>query len=266
MRLHVARFSTPKLGSAAAENEDAARLAPDDRVAGRWTGRRLRVVVADGASESMLAGRWARRLVDGFATTRSAWSAAPGFVATYAAAADGWDEAMAAYVDEREARGAPIAWYEEPGLAKGAHATLLVFELRDAGRTGVRSWRAAAVGDSCVVQVRSGEVLDAFPLGASADFTSQPPLLATQRPADELTARHVATRTGEWARGDAFFVATDALSQYLLASAEQHDGEAFAELSGLRSDGAAEFDEWVAAGRSKGLRNDDTTLVRIDVR
>lgn len=267
MRLHLTRLSTPKRGSTAGEYEDATWIAPDDTISGNWTGRRLRIAVADGASESMLAGRWAANLTRAYGKARSAWSRPTGFVATYAAAADSWAGTLAQYVAERERRGAPITWYEEPGFAKGAHSTILVFEIRDPGGQRLPSWRAAAIGDSCVMQVRDDKLHLAFPLESADAFSSQPPLLATRRPDNDVLARHFEGCTGEWERGDSFYLATDALACWFLR--EVADGRApWAALGDLDQDsGGVEFVEWVERRRDDGdLANDDTTLIRLDMR
>src|SRR5260370_36802761 len=106
----------------------------------------------------MLAGRGARRLVGIFGGARGAARAKGEFVAAYREAARRWHQEAAEYINEREQRGLPIQWYEEPGLAKGAYATLLVVEFSDGRRGYPPRWKAAGIGDSCLFQVR-GESL-----------------------------------------------------------------------------------------------------------
>src|SRR6202035_1577371 len=113
----------------------------------------LTMAIADGASESMLAGRWARRLVEVFGTNKSARTRSA-FLGAYRAAVGGWDDEVAEYTKDREKRSFPIQWYEEPGLAKGAHATILTAEFRDGRRGRLPAWNATALGDSCLFQVR----------------------------------------------------------------------------------------------------------------
>src|SRR6266487_5695625 len=117
MLAHTSTFWVPKRGSSLQEYEDAAWVGPDGNGSGEMQQRSLKVAVADGASESLLAGRWARRLVEIFGKARSATRTRAGFIAAYHDAVSGWDQEVLKYTAEREERGAPIQWYEEPGLA-----------------------------------------------------------------------------------------------------------------------------------------------------
>jgi len=58
--------------------------------------------------------------------------------------------------------GVPIQWFEEPGLAKGAHATIIAVEFLDGEDETLPLWRAVAVGDSCLFQVRKERLCFAF--------------------------------------------------------------------------------------------------------
>ena len=59
----VRTFWVPKRGSSRQEYEDATWVGPDGNGNGEIQHQSLTAAVADGASESLLAGRWARRLV-----------------------------------------------------------------------------------------------------------------------------------------------------------------------------------------------------------
>ena len=125
LRWHA--FHLPKSGNSAEEYEDAFAASPEH---GRFA-------VADGASESSFAGLWARLLVEGFVKeARKPWEET------------GWlkplHERWAAEVNRR-----PLPWYAEMKRQEGAFATLLGFALRSPDH-----WRAVAVGDSCLIQVR----------------------------------------------------------------------------------------------------------------
>jgi hypothetical protein len=78
-------------------------------------------------------------------------------------------------------------------------------------------WTAWAVGDICLFHVRSGRLIAAFPIAASADFNVTPSLY--QSKAMRPTPAAVMTR-GELQGGDLILFATDALAQRLLAEVE----------------------------------------------
>jgi protein phosphatase 2C-like protein len=223
--LHWRSFVVPKDGHAAAECEDAVA---GDPAAGRFA-------VADGASESFAAGEWARLLVDAFVGRGPArdWLARP--------RAD-WQKAVA---------GQAVSWYAEEKLAAGGHATFL--GLTTTPVADQFDWEAVAVGDACVFHVVGGSLLSSFPLDRPGDFTSSPTLISSRGGNPNWKAR-----TGVLRPGEALLLATDALAQCLLGSA--NDGR-FAGPGFLTMDHDDDFALWVAVARAAGkLRNDDVAL------
>ena len=216
MFAHAATFWVPKRGSSPQEYEDAFWVGPDGHSGGEIQQKSLRVAIADGASSSLLAGRWARRLVAVFGVAKGVTRTRPGFVAAYREAAGGWDEEVLEYMTEREQRGSPIQWYEEPGLAKGAHSTLLVMDFNDGRPGSTPTWRAAGIGDSCLFQVRNDSLYSCFPIRDAAEFSYQPSLLPSREAEDSVVRSHVCLQSGDWERGDRFYLATDALALWFL--------------------------------------------------
>ena len=259
-------FLVPKRGSSLKEYEDASWVGPEINANGEVQQDTLRVAVADGASESLLAGHWARRLVRVFGTANNATHAKRGFVAAYREAACGWDEEVSTYTAEREERGSPIQWYEEPGLAKGAYATIVAAEFSDSRQGQSPTWRAVGVGDSCIFQVRDESLYARFPIDDSAAFSYQPPLLASRGVEDAVLRRHIRLKANDWERGDSFYVTTDALAAWFLRIFES-GGRPWEPLRDLDTrDADLSFEEWVDQQRDFGeMHDDDTTLVRIDM-
>jgi hypothetical protein len=238
----------PKHGSSEAEYEDAfwplKSAKSDDQV--------LRLAVADGATESSFARGWARLLVRGFGS---------GELDT-----DLGDTALHSLQRRWDAQTNrdPLPWYAEEKRASGAFSTLLGLEL-DAGssdETCSRRWRAVAIGDSCLVQLRGDRVLACFPVERSADFDSRPFLLASVPSRNVDASEHVRCLDGEWALGDVFLLMTDALACWFIRQMEQGgtpwvDVQAFGNSPRLRP-----FRAWVQELRAAdAMRNDDVTLV-----
>lgn len=268
MLARVAAFSVPKKGCVPEEVEDAWWVGPDGS-GGHHEGGWLGVAVSDGASESLLAGRWARRLASTVGAARGATRTRAGFAAAYRDAAGEWSREVEDYTADREARGAPIQWYEEPGLAKGAYATVVSCEVLDRARGPLPRWRAAAVGDSCLFQVRDERLQVSFPVRDAGGFSNQPPLLSSRGSEDGALRRHTRLCAGEWLPGDTFYLATDALAAWFLrgAASGERPWEPLADLAGVDGDGPAAFAAWVDDRRDGGeLHDDDTTLVRIEIR
>ena len=263
MIAYASTFCVPKRGSSYQEYEDAWWVGPDGHGNGEINLKSVRVAVADGASSSMLAGRWARRLVEVFGGARGAARAKSEFIAAYREAARRWDEEVREYIDDREQRGVPIQWYEEPGLAKGAYATLLVVDFSD-GRQGYPPrWRAAGIGDSCLFQVRDDTLYSCFPMSNAAEFSYQPPLLPSRTAEDDVVRRNVCLESQDWEPEDSFYIVTDALAAWFLRNWDA-GGQPWGPLRDFNID--ADFTAWVDQQRDRNeMHNDDTTLVRIDM-
>lgn len=266
MLAYVKSFWVPKRGNIPEEYEDAFWIGPDGDNDGELNGSVLRMALADGASESLLAGRWANSLVACFGTIASAASTPAGFLNAYESAASKWDEELAAYKAERDSRGAPIQWFEEPGLAKGAYSTILAVEFRHGAEGQPSAWTASCLGDSCLFQVRDESLYVSFPLSDATGFSFQPPLLASRQGSSEVLLRHVSLTGSDWESGDSFYLATDALAAWFLSEIER-DSRPWETLRDLDTrDASLDYSDWVDQLRDQGsLHNDDTTLIRIDL-
>lgn len=198
--------------------------------------------MADGASESLLAGHWARLLAaaacryDPRALRRAMrW------------AAERWPTEVAKWLDGRDP-----PWWMVDKLDRGAYATVLVVQREPEGR-----WRAAAVGDSCLLQVRDGRIGRAFPLAHPAEFNERPALVGSTT----AVACRPAHTTGVCRPADHLLLATDALACWLLDRPDAVAGL----LADLADGGAEAFAGHTdRARRSGALRDDDLTLVIID--
>jgi hypothetical protein len=255
---HLCVLAAAKLGSSPDEYEDAVAVAPGEAADGPIPAgvSRLRVTVADGATESMLAGRWAGLLA------RCAADGAPAPLQVAAlTAADRWPQLRADYVAERDERGDPLRWYEEPGIEHGAHATLLVADFERLGDPE-GGWAAEAIGDCCLFQVRDDELVHAFPLTASSEFDNQPQLVGSNAPDADRLAQQTRRDGGSWRSGDVFYLCTDALAAWFLA---EHDsgGRPWAVWADLDAD---TFARWSLAERSRhAVKDDDLTVIRLRV-
>jgi hypothetical protein len=223
--LHWRSFVVPKDGHAVNECEDAVAGDPD-------TGR---FAISDGASESFAAGEWARMLVAAFVDRGPSrdWLTVPRAE---------WQKAVG---------GEAVSWYAEEKRVAGGHATFLGLTTRPVGDQF--EWEAVAVGDACLFHVVGGACLSSFPIDRASDFTSVPTLISSQSgsPAWKVTR-------GILQPGETLLLATDALAQCLLTSADEG---AFAGDGFLTMEEDDDFALWVAATRAAGrLRNDDVAL------
>ncbi|MDI2132155.1 hypothetical protein [Yinghuangia seranimata] len=281
----AAAFLVPKHGSSAEECEDALCVLGADEAGLGDLGSDgpLVAAVADGASESLLARAWAHQVSAGAALAAYHDPELLTDRARYAAFAagltDAWRDYVDTYVADRSARGRPVRWYEEPGLAKGAFATLLAVRVEapclddepapydDSPDPAPRRWHAAALGDSCLFHVRDGRVVGAFPVDSADDFGTSPDLFGSRAADPELVAERTRFAAGAAWPEDRLVLATDAFSAWLLGAAPDEAAERLRLLDECARDADGErFAALVAAERSAGaLRNDDVAVVVLSV-
>lgn len=284
---YVVRYLVPKQGNEPEQCEDAVVVIPEREPADEIE-ERVVAVLCDGASESLLARDWAGLLARRLAERQSGGMPAAASVhrtaAAVMAAADAWQEWLDTYLEQREATGRPLAWYERPGLERGAYATLLTVALdppvhrtqvgdelmtvADAvAASGSRGWRwhAAALGDSCLFHVRDEQLLHAFPIEDSSAFGTNPPLAASRNADESVLARHIEVAQGWCESGDQLYLATDALAAWFLQAVET-GASPWAVLRDFAAADHKAFETFVAEQRAAGsLRNDDVALVHIDI-
>jgi protein phosphatase 2C-like protein len=211
-----------------------------------------RFAVADGASESSFASLWAKLLVEGFIAARGRTT-----LNWLLPLQKRWAEA----VDHLE-----LDWFGEEKREQGAFATFLGLILqKPQGAEG--RWRAVAVGDCCLFQVRQESVLASFPVQRAADFGNRPPLLCSRAVGGRDGLAQAKRAVGKWQKGDRFFLMTDALAQWFFQRHEQKRKPWDSLLRRLAEPNpTAAMKGYVEQLRSrKEMTNDDVTLLLIDL-
>ncbi len=241
-------FHTHKRGNTPDEYEDAFA---GDAVTARFA-------VADGASESSFTATWAKLLVDAFVAAKGrSWRDL------------GWLEPPRQHwADDVDPR--PLPWYAEEKRDQGAYATLLGVAFRKVRHRALNredgTWRALSVGDSCLFRLRGGKLVRSFPMVNSVDFGNQPALLGSRGRSND-TPQDIRRGRGKWRPGDRFLLMTDALAEWMLRRNEQEQRPAD-DIDRLLAESSPQeaFAAWVEERRTgQGLRNDDVTLVVIDL-
>jgi len=99
----------------------------------------------------------------------------------------------------------------------------------------------------------------------SSDFNSRPVLIASNPARNDQAISAIRRVSGTFGSGDAFYLMTDALAQWSLKEDEEGRNP-WALLRALDTEDAPAFDVWIDGLRStKELRNDDVTVIRIDL-
>jgi hypothetical protein len=204
-----------------------------------------RFAVADGASESIFAGEWARMLCEGFVADRAvARKVGPWLTLA--------KERWRALGGDR-----PVPWHVAEKLEDGAFATFLGVCV-EAGRKSAARWDAVAVGDTCLFLVEGDTLRGAFPVEQAGAFGTRPQLVGSR----QWSRVGVARARGTLAAGARLLAMTDALAEWFLA--EHEAGRAPWRELGLLTE--TSFPAWVDARRAdRGLKNDDVTLLVIEL-
>jgi len=209
-----------------------------------------RFAVADGASDSGYSQVWARMLADSFCGLPSAAATPAELDDWLASCRDEWRR----WAAERAVGQLP--WFARETLRTGAFATFvgIAFSPDEDGA----AWHAVACGDACIFLVRDDALAAAFPIDAPDAFDDPPPLVPT---AARLTSYALQTTTGTAEVGDSFYLVTDALACWFLASIERGD-KPWARFNDVRT--PADLEALVSSARdARALKNDDVTLMTV---
>ncbi len=246
------RFSIPKEGNLPEENEDDAEAVFSVKTNGQLTG--AAVAVSDGASESAFSSLWATTLAHAFVER-------PPDLTDDQFPSEDWLEPSQEFW-ESAIPWERIPWHGEAKARQGALATLVGVTFAPTPAYGL-SWRAVAVGDSCLFVVRQDDLALSFPLDSPDDFNNNPTLICSNPANNQGLGENALHMAGECVSGDWFILASDALSRWLLEryAAGEKPWQA---LLDVHSSG--EFSDWVGERRrDHSMRNDDTTMITLQV-
>jgi hypothetical protein len=245
-------FWLPKRGNTVEEYEDAFA----------YSGNHF--AVADGATESSFAERWAQSLVKNFIKDPPTWKPEPG----------GAFRRWLTPLQEEWHRDIPwkrLPWFAEEKARTGAFATFLGIQFGDPPkrtfnfldffkkRRNGNMWQAFAVGDTCLFQVRNDQVIKAFPVESVEQFRTRPLLVSSNPASNKQVWQRLQMAEGEYLHGDQFFFMTDALAEWFMKQirADLQPWRTF-----LQFKSETDFTEFVERARNDHqLKNDDLTLV-----
>jgi len=254
MQINCQYFYTQKLGNSPQEYEDALAVNKDN----------YHFAIADGAAEADFAKEWVRGLTEGFVANPSCLDR-PGKGRSRKQLVASWlkplQDAWYASIDW-----SALPWYtrlkrQQQGGAY-SYATFLGLEMRNDSVPDSKScWKAIAIGDCVLFQVRNKELIKSFPIVLSCQFDNTPALFYSDPVKNEDSLKYIQQSGGTWLKGDVFFLCSDALAKYCLIQVEAVK-EPWTRLSGLNS--PQEFEQFINALRQeKAIRNDDATVIII---
>ena len=241
MKIEISRWTVEKAGNPADENDDAAASV-------RLDGR-IRAAVADGATESSFSDYWAQALVS--AWVRGATSAIDQRL--LAMARHQWEERLPSWES--------LPWYAQAKLQEGSHATIAGLDMRI--RRARAYWSITVVGDCQLFVLKGDERLwmrRTVPAASASEFGYHPTLISTNEDSWPVVAARAFH--GRMRPPFELWMATDAFAECCL-SAHQRGERQWNEWARAMRD-ADSFRAAVNEARTnRGMRNDDTTVVRI---
>lgn len=233
-------FSVQKAGNKISECEDIWNYGKSDRLCS--------IALSDGATESSFSQEWAKELVTAFVNhdcPKSSW---------LIKSQQNWQQ----WLENQN-----LSWFAKRKVGQGAFATFLGLEVFDD-----LSWKAIAVGDSCLFVVRNCELRityyvlrKSFPLKQSEEFGNRPRLIGTYSNTEQICFSEI---NGIAEIGDRFYLATDAIACWIFKQLEANQ-DPWVKLDEISSQDM--FANWVNELRDRHeIANDDTTLLCLEIK
>lgn len=253
-RIHWKALSIPKQGNRPSENEDAFLPVFDHHTYTDQT--EFICALADGAAQTSFSSLWARLLVK------------EAIVQTYPN--KNWPDLVSLAQQQwtNQLSKITLPGHSEEKVRQGAFSSLLWFGLKFPNRKTMAgtTWRALAVGDTCLIQIRKRNPVQIFPNLSSADFGNHPVLLSSNPLWNTavLNANHQYLMEGTWIPGDGFLLMTDAISAWFIRETEKGNSPMLKleENFLFPADRQASFTTWISALRESGkIKNDDTSII-----
>ena len=232
-------FYIQKAGNTIAECEDIWDYAKRNLV--------VSIALADGATESSFSREWAREIVTNFVNRQLPWQEVYAFASQWLLPLQiNWRQWIAQQ---------NLSWFAKRKAGEGAFATFVSLEMF----TDL-SWKALAVGDSCLFIVRDHNLHKSFPLQNSQEFNHSPRLIGTNTKVANIRVLQI---HGVANIGDRFYLATDAIACWIFKQIEVNQ-DPWVKLEEISSQDM--FANWVTELRDRHeIVNDDTTLICLKV-
>lgn len=250
MSYEIRCFSIPKIGELERNIQDRFENSPDGSL----------VALADGASASLYPQKWAEILVKSFCQ-----SVVENPIESIQRSYEEWlqpsQEKWRQYYLTKLQSPNRKWWQGGSEIKNRGSATFLGLQLQNLKHFAKSQWQAVAVGDTCLFKLEqeTGNLLT-FPLTAAQEFKGTTFCFESLPEYSSFPPQFTA---GWYEHGDIFLLATDALSQWLLADyeAQREDWKKMFQLQQQY-----DFECFINQLRQQKLiKNDDTTLVLITV-
>jgi hypothetical protein len=204
-------WSLTKAGNSAQQNDDAWHIAS---IPGEPGLEGLLIALADGATEAIYSGQWARHLVQ---------SAQPDWPLLGDTQLNERLETVRVSFSPVATGEKPLPWYVHDKLrTQGSQATLLLASIVGTKEGACFAIKAVSVGDCCLLLLRANGERRAFPIENAADFGVYPALVGTH-PGTPFTSARWEDQLNP---GDVLLACTDAVAKWILQCWETYQTDA----------------------------------------
>jgi len=244
-QIQTSSFLLPKSGHEPSECEDAIGI----------NEAALRFAVADGATEAFDSRGWARLLADDWVQLAPVPQTPDDFCDFVAGQALRLHESW---------RSLPLSWYAEEKARTGSFAAFVGVQLEL--EESLPSWKAIALGDSCLIHCRNGEIVTSLPIKRPEDFNATPMLVPSHASMQRMVRDKVVMGAGAVEDGDVLLLLSDATAYWYLKK-ESAASEAHSLFDGLiKTAPEQELCELFSQERISGsIPDDDIAVIRIAV-
>jgi len=238
----------PKEGMLPEENEDAFLFSESNLI----------FAIADGATESSFSKHWANLLVEDFVNNYNSYITNNAIMPS---------EKMVAFLEEKIST-KKLPWYAEEKAMMGASAAFLGIAFNQIPESMDFEWHACAVGDCNLFVIRNNRLELAFPLVNAIEFSNRPTLINSTIEFQHQKKHQFKNSKGNLIKEDVLFLMTDAIAKWFIERTGNMEvtPEADNPLNTIELMISSEdkFEKMVGQLRkSKELRNDDTTIVKV---
>lgn len=250
-------FSVCKFGNMPDENEDA--FYPKLTEGNFLLPNVFSCALSDGATQTSFSSLWASLLVEETCQQRSE-ALAHNLNNIVESASDKWLGALT---------NINLPWHAEEKVKYGSFATLLWLTITPNSTPESNGiWNVVAIGDSCLFHVRGKKLLLSHPITNSACFNNHPLLISSKQAQNSAIKENFSDFIfqGVWQANDEFWLASDAMAQWLLSEIEVNHAPFEKLHSVIGTMDLNHFEHWISSLREeKQIKNDDTTLIRVKI-
>jgi len=233
-----------KFGNSIDENEDNVMTPNKSEIE---SANIVRFAISDGATEASFSKEWSDLLVSSY---NDNFFDIKNFQDTLIKISASWNTVTSSI---------KLPWYAEQKAETGSFATFTGITINICEET----FKAVAIGDCNLFQIRDSVLLNAFPNLSVEDFGNTPNLLATNQKYQTDLTKNVLYHKGTIKSNDIILLTTDALAAWIFTQIDL-GAKPWNHLLNLIENYKGDFENWLNNKRSENeIKNDDVTLVII---